>query len=173
LPGAGVRRAGHAGLAVASFEERIYELGSDALAEQERQVAELRGRGPTLLAAGAVIASLLAKPVFHDGHPDGFPEVAATALGLLGAGCVLLFVVLLLRPYELGFSVKAGATYRALWDQDILEQPMVDIALAEAFEERRNDNATVVERLVLFLALALAALVLETAGLATAAALAS
>jgi hypothetical protein len=50
---------------------------------------------------------------------------------------------------------------------------MVDIALAEAFEERRNANAEVVRRLVLFLALTLVSVVLETAGLATAAALAS
>lgn len=71
--------------------------------------------------------------------------------------------------YALGFSVKAGATYRALWEQGILEQPMVDLALAEAFEERRKQNAQVVTRLTLFLALALASLMLEAAGLATAA----
>jgi hypothetical protein len=100
-------------------------------------------------------------------------EIAATAIGLLGSTGILVFVVLLLRPYELGFSVKAGMTYRALWEQGILEQPMVDIALAEAFEERRNANAEVVQRLVLFLALTLVSVVLETAGLATAAALAS
>ena len=158
---------------MASFEERIYELGSEALAEQERQVAELRGRGATLLAAGAVIASLLAKPVFDGPHPNGFWEIAATAVGLVGSSGVLVFVVLLLRPYELGFSVKAGATYRALWDQGILEQPMVDIALAEAFEERRKENAVIVGRLVSLLGLTLVALVMETAGLATAAALAS
>jgi hypothetical protein len=33
-------------VAVASFEERMYELGSEALAEQERQVAEVRGERP-------------------------------------------------------------------------------------------------------------------------------
>jgi len=158
---------------VASFEERVYELGTAALIDQERHVAEVRGRGSTLLAAGALIASLLAKPVFHDGHPTGAGEIAATAVGLLGTGGVLLFVVLLLRPYELGFSVKAGATYRALWDQGILEQPMVDLALAEAFEERRNQNGHIVRLLALFLALALASLLLEAAGLATAAALSS
>jgi len=158
---------------VASFEERVYELGTAALADQERQVAEIRGRGSTLLAAGVLIASLLAKPVFHDGHPSGVGKITATAVGLLGTGGVLLFVMLLLRPYELGFSVKAGATYRALWDQGILEQPMVDLALAEAFEERRNQNARVVRLLVLFLALTLASLLLEAVGLATAAALSS
>jgi hypothetical protein len=52
-------------------------------------------------------------------------------------------------------------------------QSMVDIALAEAFEERRRQNARTFKRLVRFLALALASLVLETAGLAVAAALAS
>jgi len=91
---------------MASFEERIYQLGFEALAEQERQVTEVRGRGSTLFAAGAVIASLLAKPVFHVGHPDGYLEVTAAAVGLLGGGGLLLFVILLLRPYELGFSVS-------------------------------------------------------------------
>jgi hypothetical protein len=158
---------------MASFEGRIYELGSSALADQERQVSEARGRGTPILAAGAVIASLLAKPVFHSGHPHGWLEISSTALGLAGCGGLLVFVVLLLRPSELGFSVKAGATYRSLWDQGILEQPMVDLALAEACEERREANAGVVKHLVLLLALALGSLVLETAGLTIAAALSS
>lgn len=158
---------------MASFEERIYELGSGALADQERQVADARGRGTPILAAGAVIASLLAKPVFHSGHPHGWLEISATVLGIAGCAGLLVFVVLLLRPAELGFSVKAGATYRSLWEQGILEQPTVDLALGEAFEERREENAEVVGRLVLFLAWALGSLVLETAGLAVAAALSS
>ena len=94
-------------------------------------------------------------------------------VGLLGCAGVLLFVVLLLRPYRLGFSVKPGVTYRTLWDEGILEQPMIDVALAEAFEERGEENAKVVKRLVWFLALALASLLMETIGLATAAALSS
>jgi hypothetical protein len=156
-----------------SFEERIYQLGSEALAEQERQVAEVRSRGSTLLAAGAVIASLLAKPVFHGGHPSGAAETYATIVGLIGAGGLLVFVVMLLRPYQLGFSVNAKTTYRVLWEKEILEQPMVDLALAEAFEEQKEENTKTVRRLVWFLGLALGALVLETAGLAAAAALAS
>jgi hypothetical protein len=155
-----------------SFEQRIFELGTGALAEQERQVAELRSRASVLVAAGAVVPSLLAKSVFHGKHPDGGAEIAAI-VGLIGAAGVLLFAVLLLRPYELGFSVKAGATYQALWERNMLEQPMVDLALAEAFEERRRQNARVVRQLVLWLALALTSIVAETVGLAVAAALAS
>ncbi len=158
---------------MASIEERIYELGIGALADQERQVTEVRGRGAAILAAGAVIASLLTGSVFHDGHPSGWLEISATAAGLLGSGGVLLFVVALLRPRVLGFSVKAGATYRSLWEQDIVEQPMVDLALAEAFEERREENIPAVKRIVLFLSLALVSLVLETTGFAIAAALTS
>ncbi len=158
---------------MANFEERIYSLGIDALAEQERQVAELRGRGATLLAAGAVIASLLAEPVFGGDHPTGVLEIVAAATGALATGALLILTVLLLVPRELGLSVNAHETYEALWEQDILEQPLVDLALAEAFEERRTENSTVVLRLVSFLGVALAALMLETAGFATAAALAS
>ena len=158
---------------MADFEERVYELRTQALAEQERQVSEVRSRGATLLAAGAVIASLLAKPAFGGDHPDGIAELVAAGVGVLAAGALLIFVVLLLIPRELGFSVNARATYEALWDQQILEQPLVDLALADAFDERRSENAGVVSRLVSLLGWALGALTLETAGLPTAAALAS
>ena len=94
-----------------------------------------------------MIASLLAKPVFHGGHPHGTAQALTSALGLLGAVGLLLFVMLLLRPTELGFSVDAPAAYRALWAMEVLEQPMVDLVLAEAFEERRGANKTRVRRL--------------------------
>lgn len=151
----------------------MYSLGIAALAEQERQVSEVRSRASVLLAAAAVIPSLLTKAVFHGHHPHGLLEVASASIGFAGGAGVLAFVVLMLRPYALGFSVKAGTTYRELWDRGLLDQPMVDIALAEAFEERRIENAVTVERLARWLGLALASLVLETAGLALAAALAS
>jgi hypothetical protein len=69
--------------------------------------------------------------------------------------------------------MKAGETYRELWKLDILEQPMIDLALAEALDERRQENAKTVRTLVLWLALALGSVVVETAGLALAAALTS
>ena len=158
---------------MATFEERIYSLGVDALAEQERRVAEVRSRASVLLAAGAVVPSLLTKAIFHGSHPHGVIEISAACVGLAGAAGVLVFVVPLLRPYELGFAVRAGATYRELWTDDLTEQPAVDLALAEMFEQRRNRNTKTVRRLERLLGLALAALVIETGGLALAAALAS
>lgn len=101
------------------------------------------------------------------------PWRSLPAAGLVGAASLLVFVVLLLRPYKLGFSVKATATYQSLWEQQILEQPLVDLALADAFDARRERNAQSVSWLVQFVALALTSLVLETAGLALAAALSS
>jgi hypothetical protein len=73
---------------MATLEERIYQLGTDELAEQERHVSELRGRPPALLAAGAIVPSLLARAVFSGHHPRGL-EVVFTVAGI-AAGVVLL-----------------------------------------------------------------------------------
>lgn len=105
--------------------ERIYELARDGLAEQERQVSEVRGRGPALLAVGAVIASLLARPAFGGAHPDDWQETVCVITGLVGCAVLLLCSLscFLLRPYELGFSVNTDATYNALWQAHVLAQP--------------------------------------------------
>jgi hypothetical protein len=158
---------------VASFEERIYQLGIDELAEQERQVAEIRGRAPALLAAGAVVPSLLARAVFHGGHPHGWDEVICTAVGVTGAVFLLVFALMLLWPRQLAFSVNARATYQALWDQAILEQPLVDLALADAFHDQREENSAIVSQMTGFLAVAVLGLAIEATGFAAAAALAS
>lgn len=156
-----------------SFEERIYELGIAELAEQERQVAEIRGRAPALLAAGAVVPSLLAHAVFHGPHPHGFDEVLCTVLGIVGAAILLVAALRLLWPRELGFSVNTRATYQELWDQQILDQPLLDLTLADAFHDRRQANKAVVTELTALLALAVIALAVEAAGFGAAAALAS
>jgi predicted NAD/FAD-binding protein len=57
-----------------------------------------------------------------------------------GAIGVLVCTVNLLRPRRLGFSVRAGETYRELFKHDILEQPGIDLALADAFDQRRVEN---------------------------------
>jgi hypothetical protein len=66
--------------------ERVYELALRALDEQERQVSDTRGRIPPVLAAGGLGVTLLARPIFHEGHPTGAGEISAVVVGLLGAG---------------------------------------------------------------------------------------
>jgi len=151
-----------------SLEERIYELGAEALAEQERLVVETRARGAAIIAAAVVIASVLVGPAFQHGHPTNAAEIVAGFTGLIGCAGVLLCVVLLLHPRSLAFGVSATAAYRSLWDRGVVEPPGTHIALAEAFEQRHEDNRPTVERLTRFLTLALGSLVMETAGLALA-----
>jgi hypothetical protein len=158
---------------MASLEERIYELGAEALAEQERLVVEIRSRGATIIAAAVVIASLLTGPVSRRGQPVGPIETAATVVGLTGCAGVLICVALLLRPRNLGFSVNPVTTYRSLWEHGITDPSNTDIVLAESLERRQESNRPTVERLALLLTLTLASLMLETAGLALAAAISS
>lgn len=153
---------------MASFEERIYELGAHSLAEQERRVAELRGRGATLLAAGAVIASLAASGALTHPSQGGPWERIAVFAGILGAAGLFLSTALLLWPRVVGFSLDAPAAHRSLWAAGVVEQPIVDLALTKAYEQRWQDNERVARRLDLLLRAALTALLVQTSGLVAA-----
>lgn len=157
---------------MASVEERMYQLGAEELAEQERSVAQVRSRPPAMLAAGAVVPSLLAHAVFAGPHPRGW-EVVFVGLGILGGIGLLVATLLMMLPYELGFSLDAPFTYKWLFSEGILEQPGVDYVLADALHDRRLANQTVVDKLTRYLTAAVVALAVEAAGFAIAAALAS
>jgi hypothetical protein len=45
--------------------------------------------------------------VFAHGHPHGALDVTTTSVGLLGAGALLGTVIVLIMPYELGFSLTS------------------------------------------------------------------
>ena len=160
------------GEGMASVEERMYQLGAEELAEQERSVAQLRSRPPAIVAAGAVVPSLLAHAVFAGPHPRGW-EVVFVGLGILGGIVLLIATLLMMLPYEMGFSLDVPFTYRWLFNEGILEQPAVDYVLADALHERRLANQTVVDKLTRYLTAAVVALAVEAAGFAVAAALAS
>ena len=157
---------------MASVEERMYQLGAEELAEQERSVAQLRSRPPAMLAAGAVVPSLLAHAVFAGPHPRGV-EIVFTGLGILGGIVLLVATLLMLLPYEMGFSLDAAFTYQWLFSEGILEQPGVDYVLADALHERRVENRKVVDKLTRYLTAAVVALAVEAASFSVAAALAS
>lgn len=157
---------------MATFEERMYELGTAELAEQERHVSEIRSRPPTLLAAGALVPSLLAKEVFS-GTPLRGWELGWVAFGIFGGIALLVTTALILLPYEMGFSLDASYTYRWMFREGVLDQPGVDLVLADALHERREQNKKMVDRMTFYLTVAISALAVEAAGFAIAAALAS
>lgn len=150
----------------------MYELGVAELAEQERHVAEIRGRPPTLLAAGALVPPLLARAVFSGAPLHGWP-LGLAVFGTVGGIALLVATALILLPYEMGFSLDASYTYRWLFREGVLDQPSVDLVLADALHERRQQNQKTLDRLTGYLTLAIAALAVEAAGFAAAAALAS
>jgi hypothetical protein len=125
-----------------------------------------------MLAAEAVVPSLLAHAVFAGPHPRGV-EIVFTGLGILGGIVLLVATLLMLLPYQMGFSLDATFTYQWLFSEGILEQPGVDYVLADALHERRVENQKVVDKLTRYLTAAVVALATEAAGFAIAAALAS
>jgi hypothetical protein len=94
-------------------------------------------------------------------------------LGILGGIVLLVATLLMLLPYQMGFSLDATFTYQWLFSEGILEQPGVDYVLADALHERRVENQKVVDKLTRYLTAAVVALAIEAAGFAIAAALAS
>jgi hypothetical protein len=154
--------------------ERIYELALRALDEQERQVDHLRSRAGAVIAAAGVGVTLLAEPVFHRSHPDGWAEIGATALGLAGAAGVVLATAYLLVSRPLAFSVDARRALTAAEALDVLDDGrLFDESMALALRDRREGNEAIVGRLHTAFSAAVAALLAELTGLAAAAALAS
>jgi hypothetical protein len=154
--------------------ERIYDLALRALDEQERQVGELRGRLPAVVAAGGIGATLLTRPVFEGDHPAGVVEIAATGLGLLGALGLVLGGAYLLKSRRLAFSVDARVALEAAAELEILEDAeRFHESMIAALTDRRAGNASIVARLHDAFTIALVGLLLELVGLALAAALAS
>ncbi len=54
-----------------TVSDTFYDLAIRAIEEQEREVNGLRARTGTILASGAVAATLLAREVFAGPHPVG------------------------------------------------------------------------------------------------------
>lgn len=159
---------------MAEAHERIYELGRDALAEQERSVADLRSRVAPLLAGAAVLGTLLARPAVAGTHPDGAGEWICLLGGIGAGGVALICCVGLFGLYRLVFSVDALAQFDLLQQDGLLEDEVRrDLAIAFQMAEFRRTNDHRVRRLRLLLLGALSAFVTEAVLLGAAAALAS
>lgn len=92
-----------------TLEDIIYDAGRSALAEQEATIAGIRQRTGTLLAAQALVASLLGSDALR---ADGFSGWNRPATITLVAGLVLAIVVL--APWKLSFALGAHELYARL-----------------------------------------------------------
>jgi hypothetical protein len=147
---------------VKTLEEITYEAGRHALAEQESVVAGIRQRTGALLAAHALVASLLGGSALSGG-PPGLPSYVA--LGLLVAG--LVTAALLLAPWPLVFALNARELYDTLHShasESPDAEPAAWMVLAGfTYDRLRRRNAAAVRRLARLSGLLAALLVVETA----------
>jgi hypothetical protein len=155
--------------------ETFYDLAVRSLEAQERQVASLRTRTGTLVAAATVIATVLAQNVFATSRPDAWLPWLATTVGLAGGVLLLLASIYVLRSHDVAFSVGDAATafehavdFGGLEDDD---PEGLHTGLTYILSDIHGKNAPTVERLKTAFAVALAGLLAETVGLGLAAAL--
>lgn len=92
-----------------TLEEITYDAARDALREQEAEVAGIRQRTGTLLAAHALVASFLGSPVLR---AEGLVPLTWVGLAALVGG--LLLAGALLAPWNIRFTLDAVALYDAL-----------------------------------------------------------
>ncbi|MDO8184820.1 hypothetical protein Q5424_06360 [Conexibacter sp. JD483] len=90
------------------LEQIAYDAGRHALADQEAQVAGIRQRAGTLLAAHALVASFLGAGALREA---GATPLAWFALAALGGG--LLVAALLLAPWRMRFSLTLEEVHTA------------------------------------------------------------
>jgi hypothetical protein len=151
----------------------FYDLALRSLEEQEPQVAGLRSRTGTMVAAAAVTATLLAREVFAGSDPDGVVGWAATAVGLVGLAIVLGASVQLLRSHELVFSIDAAEVFEdALAHEALDDLEGLQTGLTYELSSIQADNTRTITDMKTAFALALGGLVLEVLGLGLGAAVA-
>jgi hypothetical protein len=156
--------------------ETCYDFALRAIEEPEREVAGIRTRTGTLVAAAAITATVLAREVFAGAHPDGWVAWTATMVGLVALLVVLLASVDLLRSHNMSFSVDAADAYhqatRWFGTTDDHDPDEVHVALTYNLGDLQAANAATVKRLRKVFATALGGLVVETVGLGLGTALA-
>jgi ABC-type transport system involved in cytochrome bd biosynthesis fused ATPase/permease subunit len=122
----------------------IYELALRSLDQQERELAELRTRTNTVIAAAALIASFLSAAAVERGGGLSGLAFAALVVFVLTAGLSLL----VLWPRELRFAFDARRTYAELYR---LSGKVAEAQLRVAYgaRDRYDGNKIVIDRLEL------------------------
>lgn len=135
----------------------VYELALRSLDQQERELAELRARTNTVIAAAALIASFLGAAAIREHRGlSAWSVIALVVLALTGG--LSLFV---LWPRELRFAFDARATYRELYPlaTNIAE---AQLSVAYSARDRYRENKRRIDRLELAFQTAVLTLGMQT-----------
>ena len=124
-----------------TLEELLYETASRSLQQQERQVAELRARTGTLLAAAALSASFLGATAVDR---DGLSALVALAIVALAASVGLCLYVLV--PHRMVFALDVRELHEALFP-DVDDDRLIHARLAYELHDIRADNQPMVDQL--------------------------
>ena len=119
----------------------VYELALRSLDQQERELGELRARTNTVLAAAALITSLLGTAAIRE---SGLSESAIVALVVFGVtGGVSLFI---LWPRTIRFAFDARGTYNELY-ASIDNVAEAQLRVAFGAHDRYLENKTIIDGL--------------------------
>jgi hypothetical protein len=122
----------------------VCELALRSLDQQERELAELRARTNTVIAAAALIASFLgAAAIERAGGVSGWAIGALVVFGVTGG-----LSLLVLWPRELRFAFDARRTYDELYplSGNVAE---AQLRIAYSARDRYVENKAVIDRLEL------------------------
>jgi hypothetical protein len=119
----------------------IFDLALRSLDQQERELGELRARTNTVIAAAAVITSLLGAATIDREGVSGWAVVALIVFA--GTGALSLFV---LWPRTLRFAFDARHTYQELYPlaEDV---PQAQLRVAYSARDRYVENKAVIDGL--------------------------
>jgi hypothetical protein len=152
-----------------TLEEVVYALARAGLDEQRELATDLRASAAPVLAGGAALAALLARPAIADGVSFVHRPVHAglVCAGIAGAVTALVGSLLVLAAWDLAFAVDPARLYAdAYRDRD---RPGVYlIRIAEAHRVRQESNVEEILRIHRCLAGGRIGVVLELVGFALA-----
>ncbi|MDP9345890.1 MAG: hypothetical protein M3P44_09220 [Actinomycetota bacterium] len=135
----------------------VYELALRSLDQQERELAELRARTNTVIAAAALIASFLGAAAIREHGGLSAGSVVALVILVLTGGLSLY----VLWPRELSFAFDARATYAELYPLlDTVSEAQLRVAYSA--RDRYRSNKTAIDRLEVAFQVAVLALGLQT-----------
>jgi hypothetical protein len=122
----------------------VYELALRSLDQQERELAELRSRTNTVIAAAALIASFLGAATIRENSGLGALTILALVVLVITGGLSLW----VLWPRELRFAIDARATYEDLYP--LLDDPAeAQLRVAYGGRDRYTRNKESIDQLEL------------------------